>query len=149
MLALDAYSHASHEYTVRLIEARKIVEKNNRQSLELIPDIEIRNVSENSIDILLGVQSKLALYAITRTASKLLKPEAIPMRDIADAKFSVVARINSTVPIAPAFQEQALEQYNEAFRQLSPKHLLNIFPEGISGKDQHMYMPRPDLNDSN
>lgn len=148
MLALDGYLHANHAYTIKLMEARKAVNTSKGRSLEIIPDIEIRNVNENTIDILMGVQSKLAMYAITRTTANLLKNEAIAVRDEADPKFSVFARINSTVPITVDFQEQALEQYSQVYQQLGPKHLMNILPEGISGKDQYVRVRRAGVNDS-
>jgi hypothetical protein len=147
MLALDAFSHASHAYTMQLIEARKAVEKSQGQSLAVIPDIEIRNVNENCIDILMGVQNRPAMYVLSRNTKHLL-PEAISMRDNADPKFSVFARINSSVPITASLQAQAVDQFNDTYQQLGSKYLLNIFPEGISGKDQYVRMKRPDLNDS-
>ena len=147
MLALDAYSHASHAYAVQLIEARKLVEKSHGQSWAVIPDIEIRNINENSIDILMGVQNKPAMYILSRNIKRLL-PEAVSLRDNVDMKFSVFARINSSVPISAEFQAEAAEQYNETYRQLGSKYLLNIYPEGISGMDQYIRITRPELNDS-
>ena len=148
MLALDGYLHGSHAYTLKLMEARKAVNASKGRSLEIIPDIEIRDVNEHTIDILMGVQSKLAMYAITRTTANLLKNEAIAVRDNADPKFSVFARINSSVPITPDFQQQALQQYGQAYEEFGSKHLMSILPEDISGKDQHMRIQRARENDS-
>ena len=143
MLALDAYLHANNAYTLQLIEARKAVEKNQRQSLAVIPDIEMRDVNENCIDILMGVQNRPAMYVLDRNIRQLL-PEAISIRDDAEAKFSVFARINSSVPISDAFKDQAAEQYAQTYQQLSSKHLLSIFPEGMSGSDQQLFINRAD-----
>jgi hypothetical protein len=148
MLALDAYLHADYTYTLQLIEARRVVEKSQRQPLAVIADIETRNVNENSIYILMGVQDSLAIDDLCQNTKNLL-PDALSMRNNVDPKFSVFARINSTVPITAAFQAQAVEQYAEVYQQLGAKNLLNIFPKGISGKDQYVRARRPDLNDSN
>ena len=140
-LALDGYLHGSHAYTLNLIEARRAIERSQGKSLEIIPDIEVKVVNDYTVDVLMGVQSKLAMYLLNRTTKRFL-PDAVSLRDEADMKFSVFARMHSSVPISPYFKEEAIEQYNEDYEQFGTKHLFNILPVGISGKDQHLRINR-------
>ena len=147
MLALDGYSHANHAYTTDLIKARKAIENSPMRSFEITPDIDIRNINENNIDILLGVQNKLALYTLTRLTKNIFKTEASSGRDPADPMFSVFVRINSSVPITPEFQQEALEQYSQIYQQLAPKHLMSIHTQGVIGNDQWLAMKRINMLD--
>jgi len=146
MLALDGYLHANYKYSSQLIEARKAIEKSQNQSMAIIPDIKIRRVSDEVIDVLMGVENRMAMYLLTRTTRDSFT-EAIPLRDKADTKFSVYARIRSSVPITDDFQHQAVEQYNEAYQEYAPRHLMNIVPEGIIGKTQHVPLRRATSRD--
>ena len=141
MIVLDAYRHASYQYSNELIEARKRVDNSQGQSLEVTPDFQLRQVGEKSVDVLMGVRNKIALSALSQTTKKLL-PESLAMRDYADPKYSVFARIHSTVPITPYFQAEAAERYQEAYANLGTKHLLNILPVGITGMDQWLPIAR-------
>jgi hypothetical protein len=137
MIAIDAYMHANYKYSNELIEARKQIDKSQNQSLEITPDVDLRQVGDKSVDVLLGVRNKIALGAITLATKKYL-PGGILMRDQADKKYAVFARINSSVPITARFQADSLEQYQEAYDQMGSKHLMNILPEGLIGMDQHL-----------
>jgi len=137
MIAIDAYMHANYKYSNELIKARKKIDESQNRSLEMTPDVELRQVGEKSVDVLLGVRNKIALGAITLATKKYL-PGGILMRDEADKKYSVFARINSSVPIKASFQADALEQYQETYDQIGSKHLMNILPQGLVGIDQHM-----------
>jgi len=141
-IALDAYLNANHKFTQQIINVRKEMEQNRRKSLAIIPDIEIRRVGEKTIDVLMGVQDIPSMYLLNRM-TKILLPEGVSNRGTADEKFSVYARINSSVPITPDFQAQAIEQYDELYQQLAPKRLMSIFPEGINGRDQYIRIMRP------
>jgi len=137
IIAIDAYMHASYQYSNALIEARKQIDKSQNRSLEITQDVELRQVGEKSVDVLLGVRNKIALGAISLATTKFLSGGVL-MRDHADKKYSVFARINSTVPINTDFQAAALEKYQEAYEQLGSKHLMNILPQGLVGMDQHL-----------
>jgi len=142
MLALDGYSHANYAYSEQLIDARRAVEKSQGRSFTLTPEIEIRHVNENAIDILMGVEDKMAMFMLMRTTKNFL-PEAIPLRDNVNRKFAVFTRIHSSVPIPNSFQDQALAEYHDAYKEFGPKNLMNILPEGIIGKSQHRPARRP------
>jgi hypothetical protein len=140
-ITLDAYKHAQFDYSLDLIEARKAVEQHRGQSLEISPAVDIRRIGSKTIDVLLGLQDNRALYALNKQTLDFL-PEGIEAYDAVDLKYSLFARIHSSIAITDSFQENAVEQYKRTYQHYGPKHLLNILPQTITGMDQFIATPR-------